>query len=103
MYVAVIGPGDGASADDVAAAGEVGRLLAEAGATVVTGGLGGVMAAATEGACAAGGVTIGLLPGSSRDGAEATVSVPTGLGEARNVLVVRSADAIIAVGGSWGT
>jgi uncharacterized protein (TIGR00725 family) len=99
----VIGPGDGAGPEDVAAAREIGRLLAEAGAVVVTGGLGGVMAAALDGARSAGGVTLGLLPHGARDGAEATVVVPTGLGEARNVLVVRAAHAVIAVGGSWGT
>ncbi len=102
-YVAVVGPGDGASPDDVAAARDVGRLLATAGAVVVTGGLGGVMAGATEGARESGGLTLALLPGTSRDGTDATVAVPTGLGEARNVLVVRAADAVLAVGGSWGT
>jgi uncharacterized protein (TIGR00725 family) len=61
------------------------------------------MAAADAAARAAGGVTLGLLPGRSRDGAETTVAVPTGLGEARNALVVRSADAVLAIGGSWGT
>jgi uncharacterized protein (TIGR00725 family) len=101
--VAVVGPGDGAPAEDVAAAREAGRLLASAGAVVVTGGLGGVMVGATEGARAAGGVTVALLPGDSRDGTSATVAIPTGLGEARNVLVVRAADAVLAVGGSWGT
>jgi uncharacterized protein (TIGR00725 family) len=103
MYVAVVGPGDGATPDDVAAAREVGRLLAEAGATVLTGGLGGVMAAATEGAVGAGGVTVALQPGRERVPCSATVVIPTGLGEMRNALLVRAADAVIAVGGSWGT
>jgi len=102
-YVAVVGPGESASADDVAAAREVGRLLAEAGAIVLTGGLGGVMAAATEGADAAGGTTVALLPGTDRSVSSATVVIPTGLGELRNGLLVRAADAVIAVGGSWGT
>lgn len=103
LYVAVVGPGDSASADDVAAAREVGRLLAEAGAVVFTGGLDGVMAAATEGATAAGGLTVALLPGTDRSMSPATVVVATGLGELRNGLLVRAVDAVIAVGGSWGT
>jgi uncharacterized protein (TIGR00725 family) len=102
VYVAVIGPGQ-AGEDDLAAAREVGRLLAEAGAIVLTGGLGGVMAAATEGATAAGGLTVALLPGTDRAGSAATVVIPTGLGELRNALLVRAADAVIAVGCSWGT
>lgn len=103
MYVAVAGPGDAATRADVDAAREVGRLLAEAGAIVLTGGLGGVMAAATEGATAAGGVTVALLPGDDRSVSSATVVIATGLGELRNALLVRAADAVIAVGGSWGT
>lgn len=75
-YVAVVGPG-GASADDIAAAREVGRLLADAGAIVLTGGLGGVMAAATEGATEAGGMTVALLPGTDRSVSSATVVIPT--------------------------
>jgi len=102
-YVAIVGPGDAATTADVEAAHEVGRLLAEAGAVVLTGGLGGVMAAATEGANAAGGVTAVLLPGTDRTASSATVAVATGLGELRNALLVRAADAVIAVGGSWGT
>jgi uncharacterized protein (TIGR00725 family) len=104
-YVGVVGPGDGASADEVAAAAEVGRLLGEAGAVLVCGGLGGVMAAACEGAAVAGGTTVGLLPGGDRSAANphVTVALPTGLGELRNGLLVRSCDVLIAVGGSWGT
>ena len=84
---------------------EVGRLLAEAGAVVVTGGLGGVMEAASKGAHEAGGTTLGILPGTDRDEANpwVGVAVPTGIGEARNALVVRAADGVIAVGGAWGT
>lgn len=103
-HVAVIGPSN-ATDDELATAEEVGRRLAEAGCVVVTGGLGGVMAAAARGAAGAGGISVGLLPGA--DPADAagglTVVIPTGLGEMRNALLVRSADAVIAVGGSWGT
>jgi uncharacterized protein (TIGR00725 family) len=72
---------------------------------VVTGGLGGVMAAASQGAREAGGVTLGLLPGDDRAAANpwVAVAVPTGLGELRNALVVRTADALVAVGGAYGT
>ena len=103
MYVAVAGPGQSATEDEVAAAREIGALLAAAGAIVLTGGLGGVMAAATDGARAAGGVTVALQPGATREPSAATVVLPTGLGELRNGLLVRCADAVIAVGGSWGT
>ncbi|MDT4920012.1 MAG: hypothetical protein QOI15_914, partial [Pseudonocardiales bacterium] len=88
-YVAVVGPGESASDLEIAAAREVGRLLAEAGAIVLTGGLGGVMTAATEGATAVGGVTVALLPGTDRSVSAATVVIPTGLGELRNGLLVR--------------
>lgn len=103
--IAVIGPGVSASDDDLAIAEAVGGLLARAGHTVVTGGLGGVMAAASRGAHAAGGTTIGLLPGTDRrlGNPFLTVSIPTGLGELRNGLVIRAADAVVCVGGSWGT
>jgi uncharacterized protein (TIGR00725 family) len=89
----------------VAAAEEVGRLVAEAGAVVVCGGLGGVMEAACRGAKRAGGTTVGILPGADRAAANRYVDValPTGLGEARNALVVRAADVLVAVGGSHGT
>jgi uncharacterized protein (TIGR00725 family) len=104
QYVAVVGPGDDAGPNDCAAARDVGRLLASRGIVVVTGGLGGVMAAAAEGATAGGGLCVGILPGPDRaDGNASTVLIPTGLGELRNGLVVRSADGVIAVGGSWGT
>src|SRR5215469_16485020 len=83
----------------------VGRLLAEHGATVVTGGLGDVMAAATRGAKSAGGTTIGILPGEMREGLNKWVDhvVVTGIGHARNLAVVASGDAVIAVGGRYGT
>ena len=103
-YVAVVGPSR-ATADQEAVAEEVGRLLASRGAVVVTGGLGGVMAAASRGASEAGGVALGLLPGPDRSAGNRwlTVSVPTGMGELRNGLIVRAADVVIAVGGEYGT
>ena len=83
----------------------LGERLAAAGAVLVTGGLGGVMEAASQGAWSAGGRTVGVLPGD--DGAQANVwvelPIPTGMGEGRNVLVVRTAEALVAVGGEWGT
>ena len=99
--IAVIGSG----AEHEARAEEVGRLLAERGCTVVTGGLGEVMAAACRGAKAAGGTTIAIVPGESREAANewADHVVATGVGHARNLAVVASGDAVIAVGGQWGT
>src|SRR3954464_6199138 len=84
---------------------QVGRLLAERGCTVVCGGLGEVMAAAARGAKAAGGTTIGILPGTSRADANEWIDhvVLTGLGHARNAIVAASGDAVIAVGGAYGT
>ena len=104
IYVAVVGPGE-AEAAHAAAAEEVGRMIAERGATVVCGGLGGVMEAACRGARSAGGTTLGLLPGSERSAANefVDVAVPTGLGEGRNALVVRAADSVVAIGGGYGT
>lgn len=103
-YVAVIGPAQG-DADAEAIAEKAGTLLAEAGAIVVCGGLGGVMEAVCRGAASAGGITVGLLPGSDRRDANryVTVAIPTGLGEARNAMVAGSADAVIAIGGGFGT
>ncbi|MEW9532301.1 TIGR00725 family protein [Microbispora sp. NPDC049125] len=102
--VAVCGPGE-CTPEEAGAAEAVGRLLAEAGAVVLCGGYGGVMGAAAAGAREAGGIVVGLLPGRDRAGAspDLTVALPTGLGEARNALIVRAADAVIVVGGSWGT
>jgi len=99
--VSVIGSG----AEHEERAEEVGRLLAERGATVVTGGLGEVMAAAARGAKSAGGTTIGILPGETRAGANAWTDhvVVTGIGHGRNLAVVASGDAVIAVGGRYGT
>ena len=103
-YVAVIGPGE-ATDDELASAEAIGRLLAERGATVISGGLGGVMAAAARGATRAGGIAVGILPGADRAAGNRwlTVALPTGLGELRNGLVIRSADAVIAIGGAYGT
>jgi len=83
----------------------VGRLLGERGATVVTGGRGEVMAAAARGAKSAGGTTIGILPGETREGANVWNDhvVVTGIGHARNLAVVASGDVVIAVGGRYGT
>ena len=104
-YVAVVGPADGARPADLATAEEVGRLLGSSGAVLLTGGHHGVMRAAAAGCREAGGTSIGLLPGLERDeGAlEHTFLLPTGLGELRNGLLVRAADAVVAVGCSWGT
>jgi uncharacterized protein (TIGR00725 family) len=101
VQVAVIGSG----AEHEGRAEEVGRLLASRGCTVVTGGLGEVMAAAARGAKSVGGTTIGVLPGQSRADANAWIDhvVVTGVGHARNLAVVASGDAVIAVGGRWGT
>ena len=95
----------GSGAEHEARAEEVGRLLAKRGCAVVTGGLGEVMAAAARGAKAAGGTTIGIVPGESRGSANEWIDheIVTGIGHARNLAVVASGDAVIAVGGSWGT
>ena len=107
-HVAVIGDADprGPEAHRILEwAEEVGQLLARGGATVITGGLGGVMRAASQGAVGAGGTTIGILPGN--DPAEAneyiTIPIATGLGVIRNLVVVTAADAVLAVGGRHGT
>jgi len=101
LQVSVIGSG----AAWEAAAEEVGRRLAEHGCTVVTGGLGEVMAAAQRGAKAAGGTTIAILPGERHDAANEWSDhvVVTGIGHARNLSVAASGHAVIAVGGGWGT
>src|SRR3954462_8907998 len=103
-YVAVIGASN-ARPEDIRHAGAAGTSLAELGAILVTGGRGGVMEAACRGAKAAGGQTVGLLPGLDRSDANDFVDIglPTGLGELRNGLVARAADAVVAIGGAWGT
>jgi uncharacterized protein (TIGR00725 family) len=101
MQVAVVGSG----VEHEERAEEVGRLLAERGCTVVCGGHGEVMAAAARGAKSAGGTTIGILPGETHAGANEWIDhvVVTGIGHARNLAVVASGEAVIAVGGHWGT
>lgn len=103
--IGVIGPGDSARAGDLALARTVGQLLARGGHIVLNGGMGGVMAAVSEGAAQAGGMVVGYLPGWDRAEANPhlTVALPTGLGELRNGLLVRGSDAVICIGGSWGT
>ena len=103
-YIAVAGPGD-ATPELTWIAEEVGAGLAESGAVVVTGGLGGVMEAACRGARSRRGTTLGILPGEDREAANGWVeiAVTTGLGELRNGLVVRAADALVAIGGGHGT
>jgi uncharacterized protein (TIGR00725 family) len=103
-YVAVVGAGD-ATAAELALAEEVGARLVELGATVVTGGLGGVMEAACRGAKSRRGQTVGLLPGHDRSEANGwvDVAIATGLGELRNGLIVRTSDALVAIGGGAGT
>jgi hypothetical protein len=104
-YVAVVGPGDTATEDDSRTAEAVGAGLARSGAIVLTGGHGGVMQAAARGCRAAGGTSIGLLPEGHRNLAtsETSFTIPTGMGELRNGLIVRAADAVICVALSWGT
>lgn len=104
FQVAVCGP-RAATDSDQANAFRVGELLAEAGAVVICGGGTGVMAAVARGVRSSGGVVIGVRPNDSREGASEDLSavVVTNLGEARNAVIVWSADAVIAIGGSWGT
>ena len=104
VLIAVIG--SSSCTPEVAAWAEtVGRLLAEHGAVLLCGGLGGVMEAAARGAQQSGGLTVGILPGSAVDDANPYIDVPlaTGMGEMRNALIVRAAQAAIAIGGGWGT
>jgi uncharacterized protein (TIGR00725 family) len=102
--IAVCGDGDPRTPHD-AAARAAGRLVAEAGAVLLTGGMTGVMAAASESARAAGGIVVAVLPGANTRSAlaPAQVRIASGAGEARNVILVRSADAVVAIGGAFGT
>jgi uncharacterized protein (TIGR00725 family) len=104
VYLGVVGSGDADPVTDKSAE-HIGREIAQAGAVLVCGGLGGVMEAASRGAFEAGGLTIGLLPGIDRTAANRWigVAIPTGLGELRNGLIVHACDALIAVGGEYGT
>ena len=103
-YVAVVGPSAGTPAE-LALGDAVGRGLAKAGAVLVCGGMGGVMEAAAGGALNAGGKTVGILPTASRleGNPYLTIAVATGMGEARNAIVVRTADVVIAIHGEFGT
>src|SRR2546427_7162867 len=102
-YVAVCGASE-ATASQLAYAREVGRLLAEAGVIVINGGLGGVSGAAREGAAAAGGTVVGILPDTDprRANPHLTVSLPPEMGQGRNVLIVTPAQSIIPIRGGWG-
>lgn len=102
--VAVVG-GSECTPQEAEWASAVGRLIAQRGAVLVCGGLGGVMAAAARGAKEAGGLTVGILPGADPADANASIDVAlaTGMGEMRNALIVRAAQAVIAIGGGWGT
>ncbi len=104
VFIGVIGGGE-ISSQVAGIAEEVGREIARRGAVLVCGGLGGVMEAACKGASDEGGLTIGILPGDNRLAANPYVKIPivTGLGHARNVAVVKSSQAIIAIDGSYGT
>ena len=102
--VSVIGAGN-ASEKELTLARELGRVLGAGGAVVITGGLGGVMEAVSRGCVEGGGVTVGLLPGPDPTTANPWILLPlaTGMGEARNALVVRAGEVAVAVGGAWGT
>lgn len=104
MYIGIIG-GQFCSEEEERIAYEVGSLVARRGAVILCGGLGGVMEAACKGAKEAGGTTIGILPGPFRGDANPYVdhAIATDMGQARNAIIVRSADAVIAVGGEYGT
>jgi len=104
MFIGVIG-GSRCSRKVAKLAEETGRELAKHGATLICGGLGGVMEAACRGAQQAGGRTIGILPGNSATAANPYIDIPivTGMGEARNVIIIRSAQAVIAIDGEFGT
>ncbi|MBT8508194.1 hypothetical protein AZH53_07220 [Methanomicrobiaceae archaeon CYW5] len=102
MQVAVIGAGE-ANGKELLDAAETGRCIGRAGAVLVCGGRGGVMEAASRGAREAGGMVVGILPGEGPGNPYLTVVIPTGLGIARNTLVVAAGDAVIAVGGGYGT
>ena len=103
-FIAVIGSSD-CSAEEAKLAEEVGRELAKRGATLICGGLEGVMEAACRGAASQGGMTIGILPGNSRKNANPYVQIPivTGMGYTRNAIIAKSGQAVIAIGGSYGT
>jgi uncharacterized protein (TIGR00725 family) len=104
MHIGVLGPNTTTAEQDALGV-EVGRLIAEAGATLMCGGLGGMMQAAAEGARSAGGQTVGILPGPDKHAANEFIelAIPTDLGAYRNAVLVRSCDAVIAIHGAYGT
>ncbi|MBO2455441.1 TIGR00725 family protein [Actinomadura barringtoniae] len=104
IQVSVCGPRE-ATQQDLANAREIGRLLAERGAAVICGGYSGVMNAVAEGSASAGGLVIGILSQHTKTDSNPhlTVAIPTGIGEARNAIIALAGDAVIVVGGSWGT
>jgi uncharacterized protein (TIGR00725 family) len=104
LRISVIGAGE-ASPEECRLAEAVGQALAQAGAVLITGGLGGVMEAASRGCRESGGLTVGFLPGREASDANSWVALPlaTAMGESRNSLVVRAGEAVVAIGGSWGT
>jgi uncharacterized protein (TIGR00725 family) len=104
IHIGVIGAGD-CSVEIYNTAYHVGRIIGEKGWVLFCGGLGGVMEGAAEGCLERGGTTVGLLPGTKKEAANRyiTLAVPTGMGEAWNVLVVRASDVVIAIAGGFGT
>lgn len=102
--IGVIGPGD-ASKEECRLAEEVGKEIAKRGHTLLCGGMGGVMEAASRGAKSEGGLTVGIIPGESKHSGNQYIDVPvvTAMGHGRNIIVVRSSDSVIAIGGSYGT
>lgn len=103
-HIGVIGAGE-CSPEDFEIAHEVGYLVAQREWVLICGGLGGVMEGAAKGCSSGGGMTVGLLPGTDRYSANPYIAlaIPTGMGEARNVLVVRASDVIVAIAGGYGT
>ncbi len=104
IHIGIIGAGD-CSTEIYSIAGELGYLIAQHDWILVCGGLGGVMEGASKGCCKAGGITVGILPGKEKDSANPfiTMPIPTGLGEGRNLLVVRASDVVVAIAGGYGT
>lgn len=102
--IGIIGASN-ATKEEYLLAEQVGKRLAEKGVTIICGGLGGVMEACCKGAKSAKGLTIGILPGNSRDDANPYVDIPipTGISDARNLIIIKSCHAIIAIGGGYGT
>lgn len=103
-YIAVIGPGE-ATETEIHLAYEAGAAIAESKSVLLTGGLGGVMEAACKGCAEQGGISIAILPGEHRGDANrfATFAIPTAMGQARNLIVANGADAVVSIGGGWGT